>query len=75
MVRKQSKLQPIPPTPNFHSHSSVIPPKESEALKLRMDNARITHISISAVLTDNGHPISDSTIGRHRRGRCTGVAR
>jgi hypothetical protein len=50
-------------------------PKESAALKLRMDNSRITHMSISAVLTDNGHPISDSTIGRHRRGRCTGVAR
>jgi hypothetical protein len=50
-------------------------PKESEALKLRMDNSRITHMSISAVLTDNGYPVSDSTVGRHRRGRCTGVAR
>lgn len=50
-------------------------PKESEALKLRMDNARITHTSIAAVLSDNGYSISDSTIGRHRRNRCTGVAR
>jgi hypothetical protein len=52
-----------------------LPQKESEALKLRMDNSRITHISIAAVLKDNGHSISDSTIGRHRRNRCTGVAR
>jgi hypothetical protein len=52
-----------------------LPPKESEALKMRMSNTRITHISISAVLTNNGYPISDSTIGRHRRNRCTGVAR
>jgi hypothetical protein len=53
----------------------TLPPKESQALKLRMDNARISHMSISAVLTDNGYPISDSTVGRHRRSRCTGVAR
>jgi hypothetical protein len=53
----------------------TLPPKESQALKLRMDNARISHMSISAVLTDNGYPISDSTVGRHRRNRCTGVAR
>ena len=53
----------------------TLPPKESQALKLRMDNARISHMSISAVLTDNGYPISESTVGRHRRNRCTGVAR
>jgi hypothetical protein len=52
-----------------------LPPRESAALQLRMDNKRITHMSISGVLTENGYPISDSTIGRHRRGRCTGVAR
>lgn len=52
-----------------------LPPKESEALKLRMDNTKITHMSIHAVLQKNGYPISDSTIGRHRRGVCNGVAR
>lgn len=52
-----------------------LPSKESEALKLRMDNTRITHMAISNVLKDNGYSISDSTIGRHRRNRCTGVAR
>jgi hypothetical protein len=44
-------------------------------LKLRMNNKNITHMAISGVLTNNGYPISDSTIGRHRRGRCAGVAR
>jgi len=53
----------------------TLPPKEAQALKLRMDNSRISHMSISTVLTDNGYPISDSTVGRHRRNRCTGVAR
>ena len=52
-----------------------LPPKESEALKLRMDNPRISHTSIASILTDNGYPISDTTIGRHRRKRCNGVAR
>lgn len=50
-------------------------PKESEALKLRLNNANITHMSISHVLRENNYSISDSTIGRHRRGRCTGVVR
>jgi len=50
-------------------------PKESEALKLRLDNKNITHMSIANVLKNNGHPISDSTVGRHRRGSCTGVTR
>jgi hypothetical protein len=50
-------------------------PKESQALQVRIDNKNITHMAISSVLTNNGYPISDSTIGRHRRGRCTGVAR
>jgi hypothetical protein len=52
-----------------------LPEKESQALKLRMENKNITHMSIANVLKDNNYPISDNTIGRHRRGRCTGVAR
>jgi hypothetical protein len=52
-----------------------LPEKESQALKVRLDNANITHMSISLVLKNNDYAISDSTIGRHRRGRCTGVAR
>jgi hypothetical protein len=49
--------------------------KESQALQLRLDNKNISHMSISQVLKSNGYSISDSTIGRHRRGRCSGVAR
>ena len=52
-----------------------LPAKEQQALKLRMENKNITHMSISHVLKNNGYSISDSTVGRHRRGRCTGVAR
>jgi hypothetical protein len=52
-----------------------LPEKESQALKLRLDNVKITHMSIANVLKDNGYSVSDSTIGRHRRNRCTGVAR
>ena len=50
-------------------------PNEKQALQLRMDNKNITHTAISNVLKNNGHNISDSTMGRHRRGRCTGVTR
>lgn len=52
-----------------------LPPKESQALQLRLDNKNISHMAISVVLKNNNHAISDSTIGRHRRGRCTGVTR
>jgi hypothetical protein len=52
-----------------------LPLKENQALQARMGNKNITHMAISSVLTNNGYPISDSTIGRHRRGRCSGVAR
>jgi len=50
-------------------------PKESQALQTRLDNKNISHMSISLVLKNNGYSISDSTVGRHRRGRCSGVAR
>ncbi len=52
-----------------------LPPKETQALKVRLDNPNISHMSIANVLKDNNYPVSDSTVGRHRRGRCTGVAR
>lgn len=52
-----------------------LPPKESQALQARLDNKNIAHTAISVVLKNNNYTISDSTIGRHRRGVCTGVAR
>lgn len=50
-----------------------LPAKESELLQARMSLKQITHISISEVLKKNGYEIGDSTIGRHRRGICSGV--
>ena len=41
MVRKASKLQPIPPTVGFHSHSSVIPPKELEDIETQFDHSQV----------------------------------
>jgi hypothetical protein len=52
-----------------------LPEKEAEMLKARLALKHITHVSISLVLTKNGYEISDSTIGRHRRGVCQGVAK
>ena len=48
---------------------------ERKALISRLENKAITHISLSVVLKNNGYEISDSTIGRHRRGVCQGVAK
>jgi len=50
-------------------------PLESKALQQRMDNPKISHMAIHEVLKKNDYSISDNTIGRHRRGRCSGVAR
>ena len=49
--------------------------KEAEMLKARMSLKQITHVSIAEVLKKNGYEISDSTIGRHRRGVCQGAAK
>lgn len=49
--------------------------KESEALKSRLNNKTITHAALSEVLRKNGYEISSSTLGRHRRGICTGDAK
>ena len=48
---------------------------ERVALISRFENKAISHISLSVVLKNNGYEISDSTIGRHRRGVCQGVTR
>jgi hypothetical protein len=48
--------------------------KEAELLHARMTTKAISHVALSDVLRKNGHDISDSTVGRHRRGVCQGVA-
>lgn len=49
--------------------------KEREALLTRFADKNISHIALSKVLRANGIDLSDSVIGRHRRGICKGVAR
>lgn len=52
-----------------------VTPAETKMLNERLSNKSITHVSLSVVLKKNGFDISDSTIGRHRRGVCQGVAK
>jgi hypothetical protein len=52
-----------------------ISPAEAKMFSERLANKTITHASLSVVLKKNGFDISDSTIGRHRRGVCQGVAK
>lgn len=49
--------------------------KEAQLLQKRLDDDKISHTSISKVLKNNGHPISDNVIGRHRRKVCSGVSK
>ena len=52
-----------------------LPSKDAEAFKARLANKAITHAALAVVLKKNGHDISSTTIGRHRRGICTGDAK
>lgn len=45
---------------------------EQVALNSRLADKNITHVALSNVLKNNNYDISDSTIGRHRRGSCNG---
>jgi hypothetical protein len=40
-VRKTAKLQPIPPTPGFNSHCSVIAPKETDDIEVQFDQSQV----------------------------------
>ena len=48
--------------------------KEKSALEARMGDKKITHTALVRVLKANNINISDSVMGRHRRGNCSGVA-
>lgn len=48
--------------------------KEVKALEARLSDNKITHTALSRVLRANDYSISDSVIGRHRRGICQGGA-
>ena len=49
--------------------------EEQKALLLIMNNPNVTHQAIVDVLVKNGHEISSGSLGRHRRGICSGVAK
>lgn len=50
-----------------------LPKAESELLKKRLEDKKISHTNISKVLKKNDIQLSDSVIGRHRRKVCSGV--
>lgn len=50
-----------------------LPTKEQGLLQSRFDNKKISHTALHKVLKNNDIHISDSVIGRHRRGVCAGV--
>ena len=41
LVRKTAKLQPIPPTPGFNSHCSVIAPKDTDDIEVQYDQSQV----------------------------------
>jgi hypothetical protein len=49
--------------------------EERELLTKRMAEPKVSHTALSRILKENGYPISDGVIGRHRRGICSGVAK
>ena len=52
-----------------------LPKVEATLLQERFDDKHVSHIALAKVLRNNGHAISDSVIGRHRRKVCAGVPR
>jgi hypothetical protein len=41
MVRKDAKLPPIPATPNFSTHMSVIAPREKDDIEAQFDHSQV----------------------------------
>lgn len=50
-----------------------LPKAEATLLQERFDDKHVSHIALSAVLKANGHQISESVVGRHRRKVCAGA--
>jgi hypothetical protein len=45
-------------------------PETADGLRQVLDDKRVSHTIISRVLRSRGHYVGDSTIGRHRLGKC-----
>lgn len=52
-----------------------LPEAERDALVAAMAKPKVSHTALSKLLKENGYPISDGVVGRHRRGVCSGVAK
>lgn len=66
-VEKSKPTGPVCPVAKI---LSALSPKDRETLAAAIGNKDITHAAIAAVLTDNGHRMSQDAMGRHRRGSC-----
>jgi len=53
----------------------TVTPAEAEKLSALMADDTIPKARISKILTENGLPVSRSTIYRHNRGECLGSAK
>ena len=54
---------------------STLTGQEGKALAKRLEDKNTSHTALSRVLKNNGIEISDSVMGRHRRGVCSGTRR
>lgn len=66
---------PAPKVPNCAVREvlEILPADEAEALQAMLDEPvkDRPHTDLAADLTDEGYPMSDYTVGRHRRLRCS----
>lgn len=47
-----------------------LPTEEAEALKVALEDSRISNAGLAAILKAEGYSIADSTVRRHRKGEC-----
>ena len=47
-----------------------LPDKEAEALRVALDDPRISNAGLSRILKEEGYQIQETTVRRHRKGEC-----
>ena len=50
---------------------ATLTPDEATAIRAAIAGHDRTHRDLARIITDNGHPVSYSTIAVHRRGECS----
>lgn len=48
----------------------TLPEKDAEALRVAVEDARISNAGLSRILRDEGFQIQETTVRRHRRSEC-----